>query len=61
MASKIRKKRRSRRQAEARRRWKDLQEEKRKKYTRPWKRRDRRRKAFQTMKQRLKIVQHYRQ
>ncbi len=61
MASKIRKKRRSRRQAEARRRWKDLQEEKRKKYTGPWKRRDRRRKAFQTMKQRLKIVQHYRQ
>jgi len=60
MASKIRKKKRSRRQAEARRRWKDLQEAKRGKYTGQWKRRDRRRKAFQAMKRRLKIVQRYR-
>ena len=55
-----RKRKRSRRQAEASRRWKDLQETKRKKYTGPWKRRDRRRAAFQTMKERFKIVQRYR-
>ena len=61
MARKIRKKKRSRRQAEARRRWQDLQDAKREKYTGPWKRRDRRREAFQTMKQRMKIVRHYRQ
>ena len=61
MARKIRKKKRSRRQTEARRRWKDLQDAKREKYTGSWKRRDRRRKAFQTMKHRLKIVQCDRQ
>lgn len=61
MARKIRKKKRSRRQAETRRRWKDLQDAKREKYTGSWKRRDRRRQAFQKMKQRMKIVQHYRQ
>ncbi len=60
MARKIRKKKRSRRQSESRRRWQDLQDAKREKYTGPWKRRDRRRQAFQTMKQRLKIVHQYR-
>ncbi|MCP4396355.1 MAG: hypothetical protein GY801_03455 [bacterium] len=61
MASNIRKKKCSRRQAEARRRWKDVQDAKREKYRGPWKRRDRRREAFQTMKPRRKIVQYYRQ
>ncbi len=61
MASKIRKKKGSRRQSDTRRRWQDLQEAQREKYTGPWKRRDRRRQAFQTMKHRLKIVQYYRQ
>lgn len=61
MARKIRKKKCSRRQAESRRRWRDLQEAKRGKYTGPWKRRDRRRQAFHMMKQRVKIVQLYRQ
>ncbi len=61
MANKMRKKKRSRRQAEARRRWKDVQEATRKKYSGSWKRRDRRREAFQTMKQRLKIVRCYQQ
>lgn len=61
MASKIRKKKRSRRQAEACRRWKDLQDTKREKYSGSWKRRDRRRAAFQKMKQRVNIVQCYRQ
>ena len=61
MARKIRKKKRSRRQAEARRRWQDLQDATREKYRGAWKRRDRRRQAFQTMKQRLKMVHYYRQ
>ncbi len=55
-----RKAKRSRRQSVARRRWKDLQDAKRAKYTGPWKRRDRRRAAFQTMKDRFRIVQQYR-
>lgn len=55
-----RKRKRSRRQAEARRRWKDLQEAKQQKYSGPWKRRDRRRTAFQTMKARVRLVHHYR-
>ena len=60
MASKIRKKKQSRWRAEARRRWQDLQQAKQQKYTGPWKRRDRRRQAFQIMKTRLKIVREYR-
>ncbi len=55
-----RKTKRSRRQAISRRRWKDLQDAKQQKYTGPWKRRDRRRAAFQTMKDRFRIVQQYR-
>lgn len=55
-----RKRKQSRRQAEARRRWMDLQETKRKKYAGPWKRRDRRREAFQQAKQRWRVVQAYR-
>ena len=55
-----RKVKRSRRQSESRRRWKDLQDAKQQKYTGPWKRRDRRRAAFQTMKDRFRIVQQYR-
>lgn len=55
-----RKRKRSRCQAEARRRWQDLHDAKRKKYTGPWKRRDRRRDAFQTMKRRLRMVHAYR-
>lgn len=60
MASTVRKKKRSRRQAEVRRRWQDLQDAKRPTYRGPWKRRDRRREAFQTMKHRWTIVQRYR-
>lgn len=59
MARKIRKKKQSRRQSESRRRWKDLQDAKREKYAGSWARRDRRRKAFQVMKQRMKIVKYY--
>lgn len=55
-----RKSKHSRRQAIAHRRWKDLQDAKQAKYTGPWKRRDRRRAAFQTMKDRFRIVQEYR-
>jgi transposase InsO family protein len=55
-----RKAKHSRRQAISRRRWKDLQDAKHQKYTGPWKRRDRRRAAFQTMKARFRIVQQYR-
>ena len=55
-----RKRKHRRRQAEARRRWQDGQDAKRKKYTGPWNRRDRRREAFQTMKRRLRMVQAYR-
>lgn len=55
-----RKAKHSRRQSVSRRRWKDLQDAKHQKYTGPWKRRDRRRAAFQTMKTRVRIVQHYR-
>lgn len=50
----------SRRQVEARRRWQDLEKAKQQKYRGPWKRRDRRRAAFQTMKQRVRMVQAYR-
>jgi transposase InsO family protein len=50
----------TRRQTIARRRKQDLQEAMRKKYTGSWKRRDRRRTAFQTMKERARIVQRYR-
>jgi transposase InsO family protein len=56
-----RKAKHSRRQSVSRRRWKDLQDAKQQKYTGPWKRRDRRRSAFQTMKARFQIVQQYRQ
>ncbi len=59
MTKKMRKKKRSRRQAESRRRWQDLQEAQREKYSTSWKRRDRRRQAFQTMKSRRTIVRHY--
>lgn len=52
-----RKAKQSRRRAIARRRQQDLREATRKKYTGPWKRRDRRRTAFQTMKTRFRIVQ----
>ena len=55
-----RKSKHSRRQSVSRRRWKDLQDAKQAKYTGPWKRRDRRRAAFQTMKARVRIVQQYR-
>ena len=55
-----RKSKHSRRQAIAHRRWKDLQDAKQAKYTGPWKRRDRRPAAFQTMKDRFRIVQEYR-
>ncbi len=55
-----RKAKQSRQQSEARRRRKDLHEATREKYRGPWKRRDRRRTAFQTMKERFRIVQHYR-
>ena len=55
-----RKSKRSRRQAVSRRRWQDLQEATRKKYTGPWKRPDRRRAAFQIMKARFQRVQYYR-
>ena len=54
-----RKAKRSRRQAVSRRRWHDLHDAKQHKYTGPWKRRDRRRAAFQTMKTRFRIAQHY--
>jgi len=56
-----RKAKQSRQQTLARRRRKDLHEATREKYRGPWKRRDRRRTAFQTMKERFRIVQHYRQ
>jgi len=61
MASKIRKKKQSRWRSVTRRRWQDLQKAKQKKYTGSWKRRDRRREAFQVMKSRLKIVHEYQQ
>lgn len=57
MAQRLKKK--SRRQAEARRRWQDLQEAHHKKYTGSWKRQDRRREAFHIMKQRWRIVAAY--
>lgn len=55
-----RKHKQSRRQAIARRRWKDLQTAKQAKYLGPWKRRDRQRAAFQAMKARYRIVLRYR-
>ncbi len=55
-----RKAKHSRCQSVSRRRWKDLRDAKQQKYTGPWKRRDRRRAAFQTMKARVRIVQAYR-
>ena len=45
----------------ARRRKKDLQDAQRDKHNGPWRRKDRRRAAFQTMKARFRIVQHSRQ
>ena len=56
-----RKAKHSRRQSVSRRRWKDLHDATQQKYTGSWKRRDRRRAAFQTMKARVRIVQAYRQ
>lgn len=56
-----RKAKQSRAQTLARRRKKDLQDARRDKHNGPWRRRDRRRTAFQTMKARFRIVQHYRQ
>lgn len=50
----------SRRQAEVRRRWHDRQDATQKKYQGPWKRRDRRRAAFQIANHRLRIVRSYR-
>lgn len=58
MAQRLKKK--SRRQVEARRRWRDVNEAKREKYTGPWKRRDRRRAALQIAKSRVRIVRAYR-
>jgi transposase InsO family protein len=55
-----RKAKQSRAQTLARRRKKDLQDARRDKHHGPWKRKDRRRAAFQTMKARVRIVQHYR-
>jgi len=55
-----RKAKQSRARTLARRRRKDLQDAQRSKHNGPWKRRDRRRAAFQTMKERFRIVQHYR-
>jgi transposase InsO family protein len=55
-----RSKKTSRRQAEARRRARDLNTAKQQKYTGPWKRRDRRRQALQVAKSRARIVRAYR-
>ena len=55
-----RKAKQSRAQTLARRRRKDLRDAQRDKHNGPWKRKDRRRAAFQTMKERFRIVQHYR-
>ena len=55
-----RKAKQSRAQTLARRRGKDLQDAQRDKHNGPWKRKDRRRAAFQTIKERFRIVQHYR-
>lgn len=50
----------SRRQTEVRRRWQDLKETNQQKDRGPWKRKDRRRAASQTIRQRLRMVQAYR-
>jgi transposase InsO family protein len=55
-----RQKKKSRRQIEARRRQQDLNTAKQHKYKGHWKRRDRRRQAFQVTKHRLRIVRSYR-
>ncbi len=55
-----RKAKQSRAQTLARRRRQDLHDAQRDKHNGPWKRKDRRRAAFQTMKERFRIVQHYR-
>jgi transposase InsO family protein len=55
-----RKAKQSRARTLARRRRKDLYDAQRAKHNGPWKRKDRRRAAFQTMKERFGIVQHYR-
>ncbi len=55
-----RKAKQSRAQTLARRRRQDLHDAQRDKHNGPWKRKDRRRAAFQTMKARFRIVQHYR-
>ncbi len=55
-----RKAKQSRARTLARRRRKDLHDAQRDKHNGPWKRKDRRRAAFQTMKERFHVVQHYR-